>query len=427
VDKTSGEINRGGYDIEDNFGKFLRTSIWSIDYAWGWPSDNDRYFLDSDNNIHYIYYNTCAKGAFESGASSHYETTLFYFNDVKDSKNEPEQEPAQQATVTSVFGDGTYTARNKRMTSGTGSSNDAWTSADITVLSARNYSVDSKGHDYYWWQGGGFFSQHMSREEFTGDFYYRNGSGTRYLNYNAGGTTKTELGHNPIRGGQIFNGTLYYVDGKPMGLVYTDKNNETKVLGTLDWSGDTTYFTGQLYTAEKVGELDGNKSLKDNGDGTYSLTIDSWATGEYQKISDGQPSIPEKTPLDIALVIDQSGSMRTADLEGGNPVYTAVTESGANKTSWTLSELQNGTQYYYKVENKYYPVQLGTGNLFEGPKTVRGNETFGWGNDGISVLVNGAPTYYNVNTNYYILADTNNDGLQEMHRVRGITAGLGKH
>ena len=63
-------------------------------------------------------------------------------------------------------------------------------------------------------------------------------------------------------------------------------------------------------TAETVNERSGNegmeisKTAKINDDGTYTITLEAYATGE-KIITD----ITKDVPTDIILVLDQSGSM----------------------------------------------------------------------------------------------------------------------
>ena len=51
-----------------------------------------------------------------------------------------------------------------------------------------------------------------------------------------------------------------------------------------------------------------SKKAKDNGDGTYTITLEAYATGE-KVIS----TVDKDIPTDIILVLDQSGSMATED------------------------------------------------------------------------------------------------------------------
>lgn len=195
--------------------------------------------------------------------------------------------------------------------------------------------------------------------------------------------------------------------------------------------GDVIY-SGPLYYCGvgQQGALDGHKTLAPNGD-NYDLTIDSWSTGNFTDKTAEVPSnssgsgstepedptvtVTAKQPLDIVLVMDQSGSMATKDMDTGGDFEAAG-------SSFSVSDMQSAT-YYYKVgegENaRYYPVQMEQGTLYKQSNAPVANWTFGWGNDGISLAVNGAPIYYNVTTNRFV-----RDENGEMHRIYVLTAGL---
>lgn len=61
---------------------------------------------------------------------------------------------------------------------------------------------------------------------------------------------------------------------------------------------------GASYAAEADSGLNLNKSVELQSDGTYKITLSSYATGEYTTVTE-----KSGVPLDIVLVLDQSGSM----------------------------------------------------------------------------------------------------------------------
>ena len=141
--------------------------------------------------------------------------------------------------------------------------------------------------------------------------------------------------------------------------------------------------------------------------GKYDLTLEAYAKGK---------TVGDTVPLDIALVIDQSGSMATRDMY---PTYVAT----ASK-NWTVNAatIDAGTTYYYydSETDTYYPVQAEEGTIYE---KVSSNphiyQMIGGGHDGASLGVNGTPTHFNVPTDYYCLGSDN-----RIHKVYVITAGV---
>jgi uncharacterized protein with FMN-binding domain len=224
-----------------------------------------------------------------------------------------------------------------------------------------------------------------------------------------------------------YSGDLYVVKPGVTKITYGDGTILTQ---QSNIAGEVLY-NGPLYTRSigTRGSLEGFKSLSErNDDGSYDLTIDSWATGpiqDYNNIpgSEGTPGettesvIVTKTqiPLDIVLVVDQSGSMATADM-GSTESYNPA---GGGKTSgWSEAEITDGTEYYCYVNGGYQRVYAETGNVYEKASATRASDMFGYGHDGITLLVNGAPVHFNVPTDYYIL----DNGT--MRRIYMATAGL---
>ena len=60
-----------------------------------------------------------------------------------------------------------------------------------------------------------------------------------------------------------------------------------------------------VHAAEETGEgMEISKTAIDNGDGTYTITLEAYATGERFSTE-----VTKDVPADIVLVLDQSGSM----------------------------------------------------------------------------------------------------------------------
>ena len=248
--------------------------------------------------------------------------------------------------------------------------------------------------------------------------------------------------HTDFENGVVNDPNLYYqASSGGVGIVKLaylneDTNTESAQISRVYTNsspsvGDVIY-SGPLYYCGvgQQGSLDGHKTLAPNGD-NYDLTIDSWSTGNFTDKTAEVPSnssgsgstepedptvtVTAKQPLDIVLVMDQSGSMATKDMDTGGDFEAAG-------STFSVSDMQSAT-YYYKVgegENaRYYPVQMEQGTLYKASNAPVANWTFGWGNDGISLAVNGAPIYYNVTTNRFV-----RDENGEMHRIYVLTAGL---
>lgn len=86
------------------------------------------------------------------------------------------------------------------------------------------------------------------------------------------------------------------------------------------------------------------KSIEKDSEGNLQLVIDAWATGEK--------TITEKVkPVDIVLVLDQSGSMAEGTGEV-NYQYTAL-----EKNEWSYNDVVNKKYYFYdESSEKYYRV-----------------------------------------------------------------------
>ncbi len=99
-----------------------------------------------------------------------------------------------------------------------------------------------------------------------------------------------------------------------------------------------------------------SKTAKDNGNGTYTITLEAYATGE--KIS---TEVTKDVPTDIILVLDQSGSMGKEDFpSAGETTYEAYT--GRNTQNSKLYDKRhnnngnNGNLYYPLGDGVYVTV-----------------------------------------------------------------------
>ena len=93
----------------------------------------------------------------------------------------------------------------------------------------------------------------------------------------------------------------------------------------------------------KANDLNITKRVSNNGDGTYDLVMEAFATGTSQVTTVSKP-------LDIVLVLDVSGSMDDST--------TTRTYKAQDSRDYSYSSIDDSrTQYYYKDNNgQYYPV-----------------------------------------------------------------------
>lgn len=111
-------------------------------------------------------------------------------------------------------------------------------------------------------------------------------------------------------------------------------------------TGETQEGNSQPVTNSK-NNLTMNKTVKPNKDGTYTVRLESYATGS---VTTTQPLVP----MDIVLVLDVSGSM-----DGKNGQIVSYGYQETEKTSWYAKDVYYATTTYYaKIGDgdKYYPV-----------------------------------------------------------------------
>ncbi len=95
--------------------------------------------------------------------------------------------------------------------------------------------------------------------------------------------------------------------------------------------------------------LEMHKTAKLEDDGTYTINLEAWATGQVEV-----ETITKVKPCDIVLVLDQSGSMKNEEyyISGiPNGKYTEV-----NNTV-SIEQVKKGG-YYYRVDGKYYRLRV---------------------------------------------------------------------
>lgn len=97
--------------------------------------------------------------------------------------------------------------------------------------------------------------------------------------------------------------------------------------------------------------LELNKTAKDNGDGTYTITLEAYTTGTV--------TVTQTTkPLDIVLVLDQSGSMEWCINCGADSWYENSTcpKAPESYTPVSVADLNDDGEYYVKSGDTYTRV-----------------------------------------------------------------------
>lgn len=125
----------------------------------------------------------------------------------------------------------------------------------------------------------------------------------------------------------------------------------------------------ETYHNEDQGVATGKKVSGPNDDGSYTITLETFATGESMSVTKAAPS-------DIVLVLDFSQSM--------TDIYEATAR---DSQGYSYNAVENGT-YYYLYNGKYYEVE---GHRDSGRYYLRFN-TGGFGNTYRYITRNGGTT-----------------------------------
>ena len=123
----------------------------------------------------------------------------------------------------------------------------------------------------------------------------------------------------------------------------------TMAASVLPMAGFAAEGTSPLAGETGTEGLKMNKTAKLEDDGTYTINLEAWATGQVEV-----ETITKVKPCDIVLVLDQSGSMKQEEYYiSGIPDgrYTKV-----NKTV-SIEQVKKGG-YYYRVDEKYYRLRV---------------------------------------------------------------------
>lgn len=157
-----------------------------------------------------------------------------------------------------------------------------------------------------------------------------------------------------------------------------DPDDGFKMFESIDDSG---------FVTRKGIKLD-DKGTKDTTDDTYDLRMEAYATAPI-----ATKTLDTKTPLDIVMVMDQSGSM-----EENKDVYTKIDESLSDE--FTIEQAIG--KYYHDEDGHDYPLNYEECTDNYVIARLNGEETSNWTAEDVGGY--GRPLYYlNSSTNEYEL------------------------
>lgn len=102
-------------------------------------------------------------------------------------------------------------------------------------------------------------------------------------------------------------------------------------------------------TTTSTSGLELSKKIELQEDGNYKITLEAYSTGEDTEVTTTEPA-----PLDIVLVLDQSGSMSNN--------ITSYKYTAQDSKSYSYDGYGRNSSYYYKDGDQYYQVKRGYDN-----------------------------------------------------------------
>ncbi len=201
-------------------------------------------------------------------------------------------------------------------------------------------------------------------------------------------------------------GTLEIIDGK---LVYTPSAatwiDVFYVFGT-DANGNNVWAKLEIHsTAANTLYLDKDAVLED--DGTYTVTLDAFTTGEVKAHS---------APMDIVLVVDQSGSM-AEELTDVTASFEQLA-SATKVTGQTFGDLESYQKLYYVKDGEAHPAKVTRSGGEQWPAYRNNEGTLTIKNVSVSSSVT-LPTYGTFDLDYEHVV-----GEQISFKVESVTGGF---
>ena len=193
-----------------------------------------------------------------------------------------------------------------------------------------------------------------------------------------------------VYAGALVNGNYVDKTDNPRMTVTNDPEQNLMIIYYLPDGSDG-------YTEQVESNLEINKTavLEDNG--TYTITMDTWT-----KDNPITTLIQQNTPLDIVLVLDQSGSLAANDYE-----YLTALQGAVENFVESVADHGRRNEVDHRIAMVGYAGNASDAHSSDPVKATGGKESDSWINTGVFDS-NGEYHLYNVNGfNYTMLQDTN--------------------
>ncbi len=209
----------------------------------------------------------------------------------------------------------------------------------------------------------------------------------------AGSTVMAVERAEPVEGyvyaGALVNGNYIDKADNPFLTVTNDPIQNLMIIYYLPDGSDG-------YTEQVESNLEINKTAVLEDDGTYTITMDTWT-----KDNPITTLIQQNTPLDIVLVLDQSGSLAENDFE----YLTALQEAVENFVE-SVADHGRHNEVDHRIAMVGYAGNASDAHSADPVKATGGKQTDSWINTGVFDS-NGEYHLYNINGfNYKLLTDT---------------------
>lgn len=178
------------------------------------------------------------------------------------------------------------------------------------------------------------------------------------------------------------------------------------ILASAMFLSAVSYTSVPVYAEDEPSSSDNgmviSKTAKSNGDGTYKITLEAYATGS-KIITD----VTKDAPTDIVLVLDQSGSMSYTMSSSRYDQYTDKTNEYLYSVRYNQSDLSKANLYYPLSNSIYATVSVTVSNsseTFVAQSVVRNNinEYWVWSKDEYRYIKYPCTNLYENRDNLYV-------------------------